>query len=120
MLRAADYAAIGRLSHAISDHANQVFDQLDKEQKKIAEIMFKRLTDRNQEQNPVRRPSTVRAIAEVAQVPHEAVIEVANYFRAVDYNFLMPEGSVELTSDSFLDISHESIMRQWEVSRIPS
>lgn len=108
-----DYETVGRVSDALSRHINEVYNSLDDAQKIVAEKMFKRLSDRNAEKKPIRRPSSVREIADVANVSVAEVIEVANRFRAETYNFLMPD-EVSLHADSMLDISHESLMRQWD------
>jgi WD40 repeat protein len=108
-----DYEAVGKINDALSRHVNEVYESLDERQKSIAEKMFKRLTDRNSQKEPIRRPSSVKEIADVVGVSIDEVIAVANRFRAEKYNFLMPD-EVELTTESILDISHESLMRQWD------
>jgi hypothetical protein len=44
----------------------------------------------------------------------DALNNVIQAFRQSGCNFLMPPPSVELTPDTMLDISHESLMRQWQ------
>ena len=37
------YNAVGRMSHALSQHADEAYDELNEDQKLIAEILFKSL-----------------------------------------------------------------------------
>jgi WD40 repeat protein/energy-coupling factor transporter ATP-binding protein EcfA2 len=109
-----DYAKVGKLKKALSEHANQIYNKLTSRQQQIVEVIFKRLSERNAEQKDIRRPATVQDIADVAHVSTEEVIAVANYFRTQDNSFLTPPADVELNPDTYLDISHESIIRQWD------
>lgn len=109
------YNKIGRLNEALSQHANEIFDrELNKQQRNIAEVLFKRLSERNAEQKDNRRIASVKDIAKVAGVTTDEVIKIANIFRQAENSFLMPSPEIELTPESFLDISHESLLRQWD------
>lgn len=109
------YNKIGRLNEALSQHANEIFDiDLNKSQRRIAEALFKRLSERNAEQKDNRRIATVEDIAKVAGVDTDEVIKVADIFRKAENSFLMPPPEIDLTPQSFLDISHESLLRQWD------
>jgi len=107
------YNAVGRVDGALSQHANEVFDELDDKQKHIAEIIFKALTEKTGEDSGARRPSTIKLIAEIAEVSAEEVITVVEKFREPGRSFLMPSSAVELDADSVIEISHESLMRIW-------
>lgn len=108
-----DYLFIGKLKHALTKHADEAYDGLTSKQKKIAEVMFKRLTERNFQLKDVRRPSQIEDITFVARVSFYEVIDTAEIFRSAEYNFITSTDTV-LKRSSYIDISHESIMRQWE------
>ena len=55
----------------------------------------------------------LKKIADIADCSVEEVIEVVSHFRRQDRGFVMPPEGVELTGESILDISHESLMRVW-------
>jgi len=108
------YEEIGTLSDALSRHAEEAFGELDERGKFIAEKMFKALTDKASDPRGVRRPAPVSEIRDVAQASLEEITRVTESFRRQGRSFLMPPAGVELNDHSFLDISHESLMRNWE------
>lgn len=107
------YNAIGRISEALSQHANETYDELDTRQKEITEILFKSLTEKASNNFGMRRPVRLGLVAELAEAKEEEVIEIVEHFRARGRSFLMPPPSVDLNSDSVIEISHESLMRIW-------
>ena len=104
---------VGDLESALSNHAQQVYESLRPEQQEIARTLFKCLTDPQSQRRDVRRDALVSEVARVAEVSNEATIAVANEFRAAGRHMLMPPPCVPLEGDSRLDISHESLIRQW-------
>ena len=107
------YNAVGRISEALSQHANEIFDELTPRQKEIAEILFKSLTERSTGNFGMRRPVRVSFVADLAEASNEEVIEVVEQFRAPGRSFLMPSTNVRLKPDTLIEISHESLMRIW-------
>jgi len=104
---------LGGLYSALNHHAQHVYEALREEQKPIARAMFKRLTDPLSQRRDLRRDALVSDIAAVAAVDAPAVIGVADAFRATGRHMLMPPPAVPLDPGSRLDISHESLIRQW-------
>ena len=109
-----DYENIGRLEKALSEHANEAYNQLDQEQKEICQNIFKTLTEKGGDNRGVRRPTPVAEIAEIASVSPEAVIQVVEHFRVSGRSFLSPPPGIALNEESVIDISHESLMRIWD------
>ena len=107
------YNAIGTLREALSQHANEAYDSLSKREKQICEVMFKALTERGSENQGIRRPTKLGTIAAIAGVSEEEVIRVVDKFREPGRTLLMPPYGVQLTSETVVDISHESLMRIW-------
>lgn len=108
------YEDIGTLHEALSRHAEEAFGELDGPGQRIAEKMFKALTDKASDPRGVRRPAPVGEICAVAQASLADVTRVAESFRRTGRSFLMPPAAVELDETSILDIAHESLMRIWE------
>lgn len=108
------YNAIGTLRQALSQHANEAFDYLNKREKQIAEAMFKALTEKGAENTGVRRPTKLSTIAAITGVSEDEVERVVNRFREPGRSLLMPPHGVDLNSDTVIDISHESLMRIWD------
>ncbi|MBD2461338.1 WD40 repeat domain-containing protein [Oscillatoria sp. FACHB-1407] len=116
------YDATGGMEQALSRHADSIYEGLPSDRhQKIAEVLFKRLTERDAEGYETRRPTALSEICDIAsatetRATEAEVIEVVDAFRAEGQSFLMPPvDEVEtLTANSKLDISHESLMRVWE------
>jgi len=113
-LTVTDYESVGGWKKALSDHANEAFDTLDDGQQRIAEAMFRCLTAPGPDRTGVRRPVTVEEVARVAGAEMTQVIDVADRFRQPGRSFLTPSPEKTLRNDSVLDISHESLIRQWD------
>ncbi len=113
-IRLRDYEAAGKMENALSMHANEAYEVLSEEGKRICKSMFKTLTEKSLDNKGIRHPATVKEIAEVAQAQVSEVIKVINEFRSRGRSFLTPAENVELNENVVIDISHESLMRVWD------
>lgn len=116
-----DYHAIGGMAEALSRHADEAYAELDDAQKLIAEKLFKGLTEKGTDNREIRRPMEVQEICELTGANEAAVIAVIEVFRSEGRSFLMPPPTdaltgvpVHLNRESLIDISHESLIRNWE------
>ncbi len=107
------YNAIGKISQALSQHANETYDELSSRDKGIAEVLFKSITEKNQENKGMRRPCRLALVAELAEASEEDVMNVVEHFRMTGRSFLMPSTNVPLESNTMIELSHESLMRIW-------
>jgi len=107
------YEAIGTMTEALSMHANEAYDELDDEQKRICEMLFKAITEKRGENFGIRRPTRLNEIAAISDVSEEDVIAVIEKFREPGRSLLTPAYGTPITSKSMIDISHESLMRIW-------
>jgi regulator of protease activity HflC (stomatin/prohibitin superfamily)/energy-coupling factor transporter ATP-binding protein EcfA2 len=109
------YEAIGGMNRALSLHADQIyFSFLDQESLKITETVFKRLTERGLNNREVRRPSSIEELCSVTKVDKEKIIQIIDQFRRHGVSFLMPPPNIEISEESIIDISQESLMRIWD------
>ena len=115
-----DYNAIGGMAEALSRHADEAYAELNDGQKVIAETLFKGLTEKGTDNREIRRPMEVQEICELTGASEAAVIEVVEVFRREGRSFLMPPPTdaltgtpVHLNRESLIDISHESLIRNW-------
>lgn len=108
-----DYEAIGKMEKALSEHANEAYDELSPEGKRTCESLFKTLAEKGSDNREIRHPTRVEVIAAIAQTPVESVLEVVDRFRASGRSFLTPSSEVLLDKNSVIDLSHESLMRIW-------
>jgi energy-coupling factor transporter ATP-binding protein EcfA2 len=108
------YEAIGTMSEALSMHANEAFEELNDEQQRNCEFLFKAITEkRGGGSYGIRRPTQLHEIAAIANTSEEKIIQVIEKFRDPGRSLLTPQYGVTLHSNSIVDISHESIMRIW-------
>ncbi len=109
------YEAVGTMAKALSQHADEIYQALPNSNcQKIAEKLFKCLTERTTDGRGIRRPTKLQEICAIAEAEEAEVIDIVEKFRAPGCSFLMPPVGTELHGDSVLDISHESLMRSWE------
>jgi len=108
------YKAAGGFEHGLSKHAGEAYNELTEEQKRVAQVLFRALSEYGSEGRERRRFATVGAVAELARVTAKEVTRVADVFRQPDRSFLTPPANQALTSDSVLDISHEALIRNWD------
>jgi WD40 repeat protein len=113
-IRLRDYDAAGKMENALSMHANEAYERLDEEGKRICKSMFKTLTEKSIDNKGTRHPATVKEIANVSQSRIQDIIDVINEFRSRGRSFVTPSESTELEELTVIDISHESLMRVWD------
>lgn len=113
-----DYEAAGKVDNALSLHANEAYNELSDDGKRICRSMFTTLTERGDDHRGTRHPAKVSTIAEIAQASVKDTMDVIEKFRTKGRAFLTPSPDTELTPNTVIDISHESIMRIWDKLRI--
>ncbi|HEX8284632.1 MAG TPA: penicillin-insensitive murein endopeptidase [Pyrinomonadaceae bacterium] len=108
------YEAVGTMSAALSLHADEAWGELgDERERRVAECLFKALTERGADNREIRRPTALREICEIAGATPEEVTRVVEVFRREGRSFLMPPAGAALTPETVIDISHESLIRNW-------
>src|SRR5687768_5779114 len=109
------YEAIGTMSDALSRHADEAFNELQNERSRsIAQKMFKALTERGADNREIRRPTRMDALCKIAEASMQEMTAVIDVFRRAGRSFLMPPAGVPLNPDTVIDISHESLIRNWQ------
>ena len=108
------YQAVGKIYEALSQHANEAYDELTTREREIAEILFKTITEKSHDNKGMRRSGRLGLIAQLAEAEEADVIYVINHFRKAGRSFLMPGANVSLTADTMIELSHESLMRIWK------
>lgn len=117
LLTVADYKAIGGLIGALDAHGAEVLASLGEADRNHTAIVFRALISGPDPTNAVRRPCRLAEIeTELAAHPDAvgAAKRIINAFRAADCNFLQPPARVPLSEETLIDISHESLIRQWD------
>jgi len=112
-LTLAHYVQIGGLQSALSNHLEIIFSHLTPTQQQLTQILFCSLCERGDSQRDTRRPVKLAEVAALAEVEQSKIIQVINAFRREGRSFLLPAYPKSLQPDSMIDISHESLIRQW-------
>ncbi|MBI1221689.1 MAG: hypothetical protein GC180_03710 [Bacteroidetes bacterium] len=107
------YKKTGGIQLALNNHAEEAYSELNTEQQRICEVLFRSLCAGIIGGRGIRKSADIQTIAQIAQCSEQAIIPVAEIFRRHDRGFLLPDSSKKLLSDTKLDISHESLMRIW-------
>jgi PQQ-dependent catabolism-associated CXXCW motif protein len=112
--RGAGTGAAPASNGALSDHADRILARLTPAQQLLAANLFRALSQREGAGGrDIRRPTTLATLASITEAPVAELIPIINEFRAPGVHFLTPPNPDPLTPDSVIDISHESLIRQW-------
>ena len=109
-----DYSSIGTMKGAISRHADEIYERLDQNGKRICEKLFKIITGKGSDNKGVRYPSNVKTIRSVVRCTGDELYEVIEEFRNPSISVLTPHYSIRLDDDSIIDLSHESLIHLWD------
>jgi energy-coupling factor transporter ATP-binding protein EcfA2 len=113
-LSVADYEAIGTMNEALSLHADHIYANLNSDHQGVAERLFRCLTDARTDPRGIRRPTRFEDACAITGACPADLTAVVEQFNASGRSFLMPPAGEPLPG-RILDISHESLMRQWSV-----
>ena len=112
----ADYEKAGGFENALNQHADELLKGVDEA---LAEKIFRRLTKRAADHRERRDPAQLRDLWEVcaADTPEKQkqVCAVLDQFRKGSATFLFSRRPQDepLEAEDYLDITHESLIRQW-------
>jgi WD40 repeat protein len=104
------FQAAGTLENALSMHAEEAIQDGDLEATKR---IFQRLTDTDAGSRRVRRPSSLEDLIAVSGLDRQGVEAILERFRGGGRHFVYVSESAS-EGDARVDISHESLIRQWE------
>ena len=108
-----EYQDLGNLQEILDTHVEEAYASLDPEQQRIAEVLFRGLTERGAGERDTRRPVLLSEVAGLAGVDAAKVVDVVEVFRKRGRSFVVPPAGTVLSPDSVLDITHEALIRQW-------
>ena len=113
------YVAIGGMVQGLSQHADQAYAGLAATPgaQAAARSLFRGLCERGADYRETRRPSTLADVCEVASVDVALMTQAIDAFRRDGRTFIMPGWPTALRPDTMIDISHESLIRQWQTLR---
>ena len=109
----ADYESerVGTFSKCLSNHAEEVFTGLNAEKQRVAELLFRSITQVYKNRK-IRRPRPFGELVDIPGMNETELRAVIQAFGSQGRSFLFSsEGPLQ--SSSVIDISHEALMRQW-------
>src|SRR5450755_437273 len=109
------YEAIGSISGALSQHADEVMASLPGLELAVEQV-FRALSEVDKEGRATRRALPLSRLLAEAGVPKDDLQRVLDRFRADDCTFILPPTSAValLRGDSRIDVVHEALLRRWE------
>jgi hypothetical protein len=113
VLRLTDYETIGGIQGALDRHADEILSTLGSDHRPMAERIFRALTSGSTAADAIRHPTRFKELVTICDNNEAAAREVVEAFRAPGRNFLLPEDNVPINQETMVDISHESLIRQW-------
>ena len=102
------------MSQALSLHADEIYESLASDrQRALCQGIFQALTVEESNSRGIRRPQRLGRLCQILEVPADELLPIIDAYRQSGVTFLMPSPEVELTDQTIIDISHESLMRVW-------
>ncbi len=110
------YDAIGRMTDALSRHADEIFAQCPEEEKLAVEQTFRALSEVDREGRAIRRALRFDKLLAETGVSESELRAGLDRFRAPNCSFLIPSLSISptLAADERIDIGHEALLRRWK------
>jgi len=109
-----DYKSIGGVERALSIHADEALNELTESERKVAKKLFKGLTAIDDYGRKIRRPALLSELSKLIETSPEKLLDVIQHFVKDRRSFLMVQ-KVADAEDRLIDISHESLIRQWDL-----
>jgi WD40 repeat protein/tetratricopeptide (TPR) repeat protein len=109
-----DYQSVGRMSQALSLHADEIYESFATErQRELCKGLFQALTVQESNSRGIRRPQRLGRLGQILEVATAELHPIIDAYRQSGVTFLMPSPETVLTDQTIIDISHESLMRVW-------
>jgi len=109
----ADYEEIGGLRGALDAHGAEIMSSFSAREELIVGRLFRALVDGNSIATATRRPQSLQELIAATETSQTELTRLIDRFRSADCNFLRPSVAQPLEPDTVIDISHESLIRQW-------
>lgn len=106
------YEATGTIKGALSQDADNALEGMDREELIITERMFQALVETDAKGRRLRRPAHLSEIEQITGADRGAILKIIERFRSHNRSFLTLSED-RLLDDPLVDISHESLIRQW-------
>ncbi|HEX8424457.1 MAG TPA: hypothetical protein VF634_13650, partial [Pyrinomonadaceae bacterium] len=110
------YEAVGTIKDALWRDADKALEGMSERELTITEHLFQALTDVDAKGRRLRRPAKFGEVQAITGASAEEVYAIVERFRSDNRSFLVMTDE-RLEDDPLIDISHESLIRQWKTLR---
>ena len=108
-----DFESIGGIEKALSNHADEALKGMSESDLNITKEMFQALTAIDENGRKIRRPVLLSQLKELTGATEEILLNIIQKFIEDSRCFLIKNDTGE-TGEKIIDISHESLIRQWK------
>ncbi len=108
-----DSKSIGGLEKALSNHADEALVGLSPEELNITKKLFQSLTTIDENGRKIRRPVLLSKLEKLTGGTKQQILKIIHLFIEDKRSFLVVNETSD-SDDKIIDISHESLIRQWE------
>ena len=105
------YERIGSMKGGLDQHAEEALRLDDERDMQLTRSVFQALTELDEGNRAIRRPAKLSELVELVDGTQEEVREIIDRFKADGRLFLVEY--TDESNDPLIDISHESLIRQW-------
>jgi WD40 repeat protein len=107
-----DYERIGGIEKALSNHADEAMTGMTAEEEHSTKRLFQALTTVDENGRKIRRPARLSELAAITGAKRETLLQLIDRFTK-DKRFFLVSNKIPNSDDFIVDISHESLIRQW-------
>jgi WD40 repeat protein len=107
-----DYEQVGGIEKALSNHADEALINMSDQDCALAKKIFQALTGVDANGRKIRRPARLNDLAEITGASKEQLLAVIERFIEGKRSFLVIGDPLD-AGGPMIDISHESLIRQW-------
>lgn len=104
------YEAAGTMKQALSNDAEEALSGMSPQDVSITKKLFQALTDNDPRGRRIRRPTHLRDLQAITGASREKLLDIISNFSGHGRSFLHVS---QEDTDPLVDISHESLIRQW-------
>ena len=109
-----DYNTAGTLMNIMPLHADELYNRLDHQEKKICEKLFKSIAGKGPDNRGIRKPAMISALIPVIRCSRESLIKVIDNFRDSSGSFVSLQYNEPFGDDIIVDLTHESLISLWK------
>jgi WD40 repeat protein len=109
-----DYKRIGGIEKALSNHADEALEGMSETEKALTKKLFQALTGIDENGRKIRRPARLSELQALTNTHKGTLLSIINRFIEGNKSFLVIN-KLANENDLLIDISHESLIRQWSI-----